>query len=132
MWNNIQRRRRKRRKGAAISSLSTSTDAGTTLEIACHDYIGDKLAIKMALSHVESLIGVYNGYSIGPPSERFGWTFFPLSIHPEFQVGIESKFADMLAKYAKESDRSKKLAMFVSDYLESRGCVVKVKPMSSS
>lgn len=113
--------------GGATLTLSSYTDAGISLEIAGHDYTRDKLAIKMALSHVESLIGVYNGYTIGPPSERFGWTFFTLFIRPDFQIGIESKFADMLAKYAKEHDRLKRFSMFVSDYLESRGCVVKVK-----
>ena len=103
------------------------SSAGVSLEVAGHDYTGDKLAIKMALSHMESLIGIYNGYSAGPPSERFGWTFFTLSISPEFQAGIESKFADMLAGYAKESDPGKRLALFLSDYFKSRNCDVRIK-----
>ena len=102
-------------------------DAGVSLEIAGHDYIGDKLAIKMALSHMESLVGAYNGYEMGPPSERFGWTFFGLSIKPDLQAGIESEFSDMLAKYQKEKDDSKRFAMFLSDYFASRNCNVKVK-----
>ena len=101
--------------------------AGASFEVAGHDYVSDKLSIKMALSHVESLIGVYNGYAMGPPSERFGWIFFTLTVSPEFQAGIESEFSDILAKYVKEKDRSKRFAMFISDYLDSRNCNVKVR-----
>lgn len=107
--------------------LSKQGAAGTSFEIAGHDYTKDKLSIKMALSHMESLVGVYNGYSIGPPSTRFGWIFFILSIKPDFQLGIESEFSDMLAGYARERDRSRRLAMFLSDYLNSRNCGVKLK-----
>ncbi len=104
---------------------------GVLLEIAGHDYAGDKLSIKTALSHMESLVGAYNGYSIGPPSERFGWTFFIISVRPNLRAGIESEFHDMLAKYAKEKDLSKRFAMFISDYLDSRGCSVRVKTVAS-
>ena len=81
----------------------------------------------MALSHMESLVGIYNGYSIGPPSTRFGWVFFNLSIKLDFQIGIESEFSDMFAGYAKERDRSQRLAMFLSDYFNSRNCDIKLK-----
>lgn len=107
--------------------LSEQGAAGTSFEIAGHDYTKDRLSIKMALSHMESLIGVYNGYFIGPPSTRFGWTFFTLSIKPDFQLGIESEFADMLAGYAKKRDRSQRLAMFLSDYFNSRNCGIRLK-----
>lgn len=106
---------------------------GISFEIAGHDYTGDKLSIKMALSHMESLVGIYNGYSIGPPSERFGWVFFTLSIKPDFQIGVESEFSDMLARYTKErrGDRLQIFTMFLSDYFDSRKCSVKVKLVSS-
>ena len=92
--------------------MSASDTAGTSFEVAGNDYTSDKLSIKMALSHMESLVRVYNGYTIGPPSERFGWAFFVLSIRSDFQTGIESEFADMLAKYTKEQDRMKRFALF--------------------
>ncbi len=110
--------------------MSSSNMAGTTFEVAGHDYTSAKLSIKMALSHMESLVRTYNGYTIGPPSERFGWVFFILSIKPDFQTSIESEFADMFAKYTKERDRTKKFALFLSDYFNSRKCNVKIKVVS--
>lgn len=104
---------------------------GVTLEVAGHDYTGDKLAVKMALSRMESMVGAYNDYDIGPPSARFGWTFFMVRMGSGLQAGIESRFAGVLAGYSKEKDPSKRLAMFVSEYLAAKGHHMRVKAVES-
>ncbi len=48
----------------------------TTIEIGTKNYTDTRLAIKMALSHMETLVGSTNGYQLSEPYSRFGWTFF--------------------------------------------------------
>ena len=96
------------------------------LEIGTKNYVDDLLTIKKALSHMESLLGAYNGYVVSEPSSKFGWTFFKLAFKPNLQSGIENKFSDMLAKY-QWNDPPQKFAKFMTDYFLSKGCKVKIK-----
>ena len=97
-----------------------------TLEISTTNYLDDLLSIKKALSHMESLLGCYNGYLISEPTTNFGWTFFKLAFKADLQNLIEEKFADMIDKY-RWSNQSEKFGKFMNDYLNSRGCNVKIK-----
>ena len=97
-----------------------------TLEVGTKNYADDLLSIKKALSHMESLVGVYNGYALSEPSSKFGWTFFKLSFKPDLQNGVEEKFFDMLGKY-QWNDQPRKFTNFMTDYFISRGCDVKIK-----
>ncbi len=96
------------------------------LEVGTKNYVDDLLSIKKALSHMESLVEGYNGYALSEPSSKFGWTFFKLAFKPNLQNGIEEKFSDMLVKY-QGNDPPQKFAEFMTDYLHSRGCDVKIK-----
>ena len=96
------------------------------LEIGTKNYIDDLLSIKKSLSHIESLLGCYNGYVLSEPSTKFGWTFFKLAFKPELQTGIEEKFSDMIGKY-QWTDQPQKFVKFMTDYFLSRGCNVKIK-----
>ncbi len=96
------------------------------LEVGTKNYVDDLLSIKKALSHMESLVGEYNGYVLSEPSSKFGWTFFKLAFKPNLQNGIEEKFSDMLAKYP-SSDQQQKFEKFMTDYFHSRGCDVTIK-----
>ena len=96
------------------------------LEVETKNYVDDLLSIKKALSHMESLVGSYNGYALSEPSSKFGWTFFKLSFKPNLQNGIEEKFFDMIAKY-EWNDQPQKFAKFMTDYFISRGCDIKIK-----
>ncbi|MCH7757173.1 MAG: hypothetical protein IIA19_01655 [Thaumarchaeota archaeon] len=98
----------------------------TTLEIGTRNYSDTRLAIKMALSHMETLVGIINGYQLSEPYSKFGWTFFKLEIQPNLQIGIEKKFTDMLEKY-KRGTQSDKITQFMGDYFKSKGCEIKVK-----
>ncbi|NND86155.1 MAG: hypothetical protein HKM23_02255 [Nitrosopumilus sp.] len=96
------------------------------LEVGCKNYDDDLLSIKKALSHMESLVGGYNGYVLSEPTSKFGWTFFKLTFKPNLQQGIEEKFSDMILKY-KENDQQHKFAKFIEDYFNSKSCDLKIK-----
>ncbi|MFQ5782155.1 MAG: hypothetical protein ACE5GR_03755 [Nitrosopumilus sp.] len=96
------------------------------LEIGTKNYTDDLLSIKKALSHMESLVGGYNGYVLSEPSFKFGWTFFKIAFRPNLQNGIEEKFSDMIEKY-RWGNQSQKFTKFITDYFISKGCDVKIK-----
>ena len=96
------------------------------LEIGTKNYLDDLLSIKKALSHMESLLGCYNGYLLSDPTANFGWTFFKLAFKPDLQSGIEQKFSDMIGKY-RWSKPEEKFAKFMTDYFKAKGCDVRVK-----
>ena len=96
------------------------------IEVGTKNYADDLFSIKKALSHMESLVGGYNGYVLSEPSSKFGWTFFQLAFKPNLQNGIEEKFSDMISKY-RWSNKEEKFAKFMADYFNSKGCEVSVK-----
>ncbi len=96
------------------------------LEVGSTNYADDLLLIKKSLSHIETLVGAYNGYVLSEPSSKFGWTFFKLAFKTDLQNAIEKKFSDMINNYP-SNDPSQKFAKFISDYFNSKGCKVKIK-----
>jgi hypothetical protein len=95
-------------------------------EISTKNYLNDLLLIKKSLSHMETLVEGYNGYTLSEPSSQFGWTFFKLTFKQNLQQGIEEKFADMLSKY-RFKNQSEKFTQFMIDYFQSKGCNVRIK-----
>jgi len=95
------------------------------IEIGTKNYSDDRLKIKMAMSHMGSLLNAYNGYVLSDPAEKFGWTFFKMALKPDLQAGIEQKFSDMINKY-RWGNPTDKFAKFMADYFNSKGCQVKV------
>ena len=65
---------------------------------------------------------------MGEPVSRMGWTFFPASLRPDLADGITSVFGDMISRY-KDGKPEEKMARFLQDYLESRDCKVKIRPV---
>ncbi|MGY5152232.1 MAG: hypothetical protein ACW9XA_08185 [Candidatus Nitrosopumilus sp. bin_6a] len=96
------------------------------LEIGTKNYDNDLFLIKKAMSHMETLVGGYNGYALSEPSSKFGWTFFKMAFKPNLRNGIEEKFSDMIIKY-QANDQAEKFAKFIADYFISKGCEVKIK-----
>jgi len=96
------------------------------LEVGTKNYDDDLFLIKKAMSHMESLVGGYNGYVLSEPSSKFGWTFFKMAFKPDLQNGIEEKFSDMIIKY-QENDNAEKFAKFIEDFFISKGCDIKIK-----
>ena len=96
------------------------------LEVGTKNYADDLLSIKKALSHMETIVGEYNGYVLSEPTLKFGWTFFKLAFKPNLQNGIEEKFVDMLIKYPR-GDQLQKFAQLMIDYFHSRDCNAIIK-----
>ena len=96
------------------------------LNVGTANYADDLLSIKKALSHMESLTGGYNGYVLGEPSSKFGWTYFNLAFKENLQAGIEEKFFDMITKYQANDDHER-FAKFIGDYFASKDCNVRIK-----
>lgn len=103
---------------------------GTTFEVSTKNYDDDKLRVKMALSHIETLCGCPNGYLLSEPYSKFGWTFFKIAIKGEFEDAIQNKFGDMIEKY-KWSNPTEKFTKFMTDYFASKGCNIRIKAIQN-
>ncbi|MBM2852944.1 MAG: hypothetical protein HW420_1491 [Candidatus Nitrosotenuis sp.] len=99
-------------------------------EISSTNYLDDKLIINNALSDLAAKCGMLNEFDFGPPTSRFGWTFFKVWITPHLHLQIEQKLGDMIKK-SKGSKHEEKFTNFLSDYFQSKGCKVKVKMTES-
>ncbi|MDX1441514.1 MAG: hypothetical protein R3237_03560 [Nitrosopumilaceae archaeon] len=101
----------------------------TILEVSTKNLVSDRLALKMALSHLETAVGSAGGFQIDEPYTNMGWTFFKLTIKPDFQRRIEEKFGDMIGKY-KWKNQDEKFTHFMKDYLDAKNCNVGIKFIS--
>ena len=101
----------------------------TILEIASTNYEDDVFQMKKALSHLQTTCVVSDGYLLSDPVSKFGWTFFKLLLKPDFHFSIEKNFSDMILKY--KGKKEEKLANFISDFFQSRGCKIKLKLIES-
>ncbi len=108
-----------------MSRGSDKVQSNVVLEVGTRNYVDDLLSIKKALSHIETLVSAH-GYILGEPSPKFGWTFFKLAFKPDLQSAVEKKFSDMIERYP-PGDRSEKFAKFMTDYILSKGCNVRIK-----
>ena len=102
-----------------------------TFQISSTRYDDDKILIIKALSHIQTLCEISNGYQLGNPVTRFGWTFVPLWIKPSLLTKIEEKFSDMIKK-SKGRHLEEKLTNFMIDFFESRDCKIKLKLVESN
>ena len=95
-------------------------------EVGVTDYADQLILIKRALSHLETRCGVPGTSMLGQPVSRFGWTFFQIAMKRVLVDRIEETFGDMIAQY-REGKPEERLARFMSDFLESRGCKIRLK-----
>ncbi len=96
-----------------------------TLEIASKNYEDDIFKIKRALSHLQTLCEITDGYLLGKPDSKAGWTFCQLLLTPEFCLIIEKKFADMILKY--KGKNKDKFTDFMNDFFLAKECKIKLK-----
>jgi hypothetical protein len=102
----------------------------STFQISSTRYDDDKILIIKALSHLQTLCEISDGYQLGIPVSRFGWTFVPLSMKSSLITKIEEKFSDMIKK-SKGRKNDEKLTNFMIDFFESRNCKIKLKQFES-
>ena len=78
------------------------------------------------MGKLESKCQVSDGYLLGEPMSKFGWTFFDMVLKPNLHFSMEENFADMIKK-SKGSKPTEKFIDFLSNYFESNDCNVKLK-----
>ncbi len=96
------------------------------IQIGTTNYDDNRLLIRKALGKLESKCQVSDGYLLGEPMSKFGWTFFDMVLKPNLHFSMEENFADMIKK-SKGSKPTEKFIDFLSNYFESNDCNVKLK-----
>jgi|TARA_B110000014_G_C19785257_1_gene408164 hypothetical protein len=96
------------------------------IQIGTTNYNDDILLLRKAIGKLESECQVTDGYLLGEPMSKFGWTFFDLILKPNLHLSIEDEFADLLKK-SKGSKPQEKFINFLSKFFESNDCNVKLK-----
>ena len=99
-------------------------------QISSTHFDDDKILIIKAMSHIQTLCEISDGYQLGNPVTKFGWTFVPLFIKPSLLTKIEEKFSDMINN-SKGRKNDEKLTNFMIDFFESRDCKIKLKLVES-
>ena len=82
--------------------------------------------VKKAMIELENICNVKDGYEIGEPFTKAGWTFFDLQISSEMADIIEK--SGML-EGALGYRIAEQLKNFLGHFLESRGSQVRIKKM---
>jgi len=95
-------------------------------EISTTKYKEDIELIQVTMTKMAAICNIASGFKFGDPVSRFGWTFFKIFLDQELYIGIEDEFSDMIKK-CKGSKPDEKFTNFLNQYLESKGCNVKVK-----
>lgn len=85
----------------------------------------DRLAIRRAISHLQTSCGSAGSYQIGESADNMGWAFFNLDIDDSFENAVVAKLSDMIQKY--KGDNNQKFDSFIADYVSSKGCTVSIK-----
>ena len=98
-------------------------------EISTTKYEENIKLLQVLMTKMAAVCDVADGFKFGEPTQRFGWTFFQMLVDQELYVGIEDKFSDMIKK-SKGSKPDEKFTNFQNQYLESKGCNVKIKMAS--
>jgi len=95
-------------------------------QISAINYEKQKILLEKAMQHLEGMSKINDGFILGKPMQRFGWTFFNLEIKPNFLYGMEKELKDILDMIRGKSPEDK-ISNFLSDFLETRDCDVKLK-----
>jgi len=98
----------------------------TVLEISSPQFDEDLKLVVKSLEELQQLCNTSNGFTVGKPMNRFGWTFFQVQLKPDLFFGILKKFSDMIKK-SKGRKEQEKFQNFMSNFFEARGCKIKLK-----
>jgi len=101
----------------------------TFFEISTTKYEENIKLLQVLMIKMAAVCDVADGIKFGEPTQRYDWTFFQMLVDQELYVGIEDKFSDMIKK-CKGSKPDEKFTNYLNQYLESKGCNVKIKMAS--
>ena len=93
-------------------------------QISTRNYDKEILLVKQALANLETECNVKNGYTIGKPFKKFGWTFFNIQISEELAEIIEKSG---MMEGASGYSIGEQMTNFVGHYLETKGSNVRIK-----
>jgi hypothetical protein len=82
--------------------------------------------VKKAMAELENICNVKNGYQIGEPFTKAGWTFFTIQLSSDILSVIEKSGMMQGAIGYKIPEQLKN---FLGHFLESRGSQVRIKKM---
>lgn len=95
-------------------------------EVGSTNYDQEKKLLIEALNKLQTRFNIDDGYHLGQPVSKFGWTFFNLWIKSNLRLKIEEKLSDMIEK-SKGRKPEEKLTNFMIKYFETSDCNVKLK-----
>lgn len=98
----------------------------TILEIATTNYETDLELVSSAMSKLQLLCEVTDGFLISEPVHRFGWTFFKILLKSELWTAMPFKLADSI-QVSKGKKYEEKLVSFMTSFFEQNNAKVKVK-----
>ncbi|HJU13307.1 MAG TPA: hypothetical protein VJ792_02500 [Candidatus Nitrosotalea sp.] len=98
----------------------------TMLEIATTNYEKDIDLISSAMSSLQSLCDVTDGFLISEPMHRFGWTFFRILLKNNLWSAMPLKL-DQQIQTSKGKKYEEKLVSFMTVFFEQNSAKVKVK-----
>ena len=90
-----------------------------------------KILLEDAMSTLEKLCDIDDGYLLNEPMSKFGWTFVDILLKPHFHMEIEQEFAEKIHK-SKGSKPPEKFVDFFSKFLEGEGCNLKLKLLENN
>tara|TARA_Y100000590_G_scaffold294815_1_gene332235 strand:- start:471 stop:788 length:318 start_codon:yes stop_codon:yes gene_type:complete len=101
------------------------------LQISSTDWIEQQVILQDAMSTLEKLCDIDNGYLLNEPMSKFGWTFVDILLKPNFHMAIEQEFSDKIYK-SKGTKPTEKFVYFLSKFLEDEGCKIKLKLLENN
>ena len=84
--------------------------------------------MRHALTSLETECKIHNGYIIGEPFSKFGWTFFNIKLNDKLTNIIEKSG---MMKGALGYRIGEQMTNFVGHYLESKGSNVRIKKIDN-
>lgn len=93
-------------------------------QLSTRDYDREIPLVRQALASLETECKVHNGYAIGAPFDKFGWTFFNIKLNDKLASIIEKSG---MMKGALGYRIGEQMTNFVGHYLESKGSNVRIK-----
>ena len=96
------------------------------LEFSTTKFVEDQILVIDIMNSLQKLCKISDGYAVSEPTSKFGWTFFSIAINSNLYLEISQEFNDMIKK-AKGNKPEEKFGNFMSNFLESQGCKIRVK-----
>ena len=93
-------------------------------QLSTRSYEQEITKVKNAMAELESICKVTNGYQIGEPFTKAGWTFFTIQLSPEMFSIIEKSGMMQGAAGYRIPEQFKN---FLGHFLESRGSQVRIE-----